>query len=155
MIPTYLKPLRRKIGVVTLIVACVLMGGWLRSTLVKDHLTRDFGDGSTIHAVWYDGPCGAVARKGSSSSGRVQIRLLQSTVESIHGWAAEGAGWAWYQLGFGVIDERFEGGHLKGWFAHYWSIAIPMTLLSAWLLLSKPRKSIQKKTIEPISETVA
>ena len=35
----------------------------------------------------------------------------------------------------------------------YWSIVIPMTALSAFLLLSKPRKSTPKETTEPISET--
>ena len=30
----------------------------------------------------------------------------------------------------------------------YWSVVIPLTLLSAWLLLSKPRHPCQKKTLE-------
>ena len=34
----------------------------------------------------------------------------------------------------------------------YWMAVIPLTLLSAWLLLSKPNKSTQMKIIEPILE---
>ena len=33
----------------------------------------------------------------------------------------------------------------------YWSLAIPLTALSTFLLLAKPRSSIQKKTPEPIT----
>lgn len=32
----------------------------------------------------------------------------------------------------------------------YWSITIPMTLISVFLLITKPRKSTPKKTDEPI-----
>ena len=32
-----------------------------------------------------------------------------------------------------------------------WSITIPLTLISFWLLTTKPRKSNQKKITEPIS----
>lgn len=31
----------------------------------------------------------------------------------------------------------------------YWFVIAPLTLISFWLLLSKPRKSLQKKTTEP------
>ena len=34
----YFKPWRRKIGVVTLVMACVLMAGWVRSLTVADHI---------------------------------------------------------------------------------------------------------------------
>lgn len=40
------------------------------------------------------------------------------------------------------------------WTVPYWSITVPLTLISLWLLLSKPRKSTQKKTIESIPEKV-
>ena len=37
----------------------------------------------------------------------------------------------------------------------HWSITIPLTLISLWLLLSKPRKLIQNKTSEPIAKNAA
>ena len=37
----------------------------------------------------------------------------------------------------------------------YWSLVVPLTLFSAYLLLTRPMKSMQKKTLEPISEKVA
>ena len=32
------------------------------------------------------------------------------------------------------------------WYVPYWSVVLPLTLLAAWLLLSKPRKSFAKPT---------
>ena len=37
----------------------------------------------------------------------------------------------------------------------YWSLVIPLTLLSAYLLLSKSRNSTPKKLVETIPEKVA
>ena len=37
----------------------------------------------------------------------------------------------------------------------HWFVITPLTLISAFLLLSKPRKSTSKKTAEPIPEKVA
>ena len=137
--PTYFKPWRRKIGVATLVVACVAMGAWVRSTLVKDHLTRDYGDGSTIQATAFDSHFGLVVRKGFQPSGKTEIRWLHSQVESINDWAAERGDWISYRLGFGIVHYKLTNGYLKAWFTHYASIVIPLTLLSAWLLLSRPR----------------
>lgn len=36
----------------------------------------------------------------------------------------------------------------------YWSLILPLTVLSAWLLLAKPCQSIQNKTAESIPEKV-
>ena len=37
----------------------------------------------------------------------------------------------------------------------YWSLTIPLTFISLWLLLSKPRRSTPKKLDEPVPEKVA
>jgi hypothetical protein len=49
--------------------------------------------------------------------------------------------------------EHFErlGHHPRVWTANYATIIIPLTLLSAHLLLSKPKKSNQIKNVEPIA----
>ena len=56
-----------------------------------------------------------------------------------------GIKWRFRYFGFGIGDEVDQTGVLR---APYWSIVIPLTLLSAWLLLSKPRiaKSPEKPT---------
>ena len=41
---------------------------------------------------------------------------------------------------FPQYAERREKKYVKNWEVPYWSIVIPLTLLSAWLLLIDPRK---------------
>ena len=48
--------------------------------------------------------------------------------------------------------EWVEQAVLVNWTADYWSVVIPLTLSSLWLLLFKPRKANQKKTEEPIAD---
>ena len=38
------------------------------------------------------------------------------------------------------------------WKVPYWSVVIPLTLLSAFLLLTKPHQSTPKKCTEPTTE---
>ena len=38
------------------------------------------------------------------------------------------------------------------WQVPYWSIVIPLTAITAFLLISKPRRSNQKKTDDPIRD---
>ena len=57
--------------------------------------------------------------------------------------------WTFEWCGFGCGESHLN--HLQIWTIPYWSITIPLTALSAFLLLSKPRQSTQKKTLEPIS----
>lgn len=138
----YSRLLRRKVGVGVLALACVAAAGWLRSSLTKDHITRDYGDGYIIQATAFDGHFGLVVREGFQPSGRTEIRWLHSQVESINEWAAERGRWISYWLGFGLVHLKLTNGtdgYLKAWFTHYACVAIPLTLLSTWLLLSKPR----------------
>jgi hypothetical protein len=62
----------------------------------------------------------------------------------------------WLWLGFCLYEvslgENSRDSHL---FIPYWSTVIPLTLLSAFMLLSKPRKSNPLKIVEPIPEKVA
>jgi hypothetical protein len=76
--------------------------------------------------------------------------LRQSQFEPIQDWIAELGDWSFYQLGFGIVRYESDGGfYLKGWFAHYWSIILPLTLISAWCLLTKPRTTEPAAKPEP------
>src|ERR1700677_2622214 len=50
--PTYFKPLRRKIGVVTLALACVFAGAWIRS---RDNIDAASIDNSQCSFIWIAG----------------------------------------------------------------------------------------------------
>jgi len=58
--------------------------------------------------------------------------------------AAHFGGWRWRFLGFGRFHQTYSPTRsLQGWFVPYWSIVIPLTLLSAWLLDGKPTGSTE------------
>ena len=146
----YFKPWRRKIGVLSLLLACVLMVAWMRSWNRGDVYVIRIGD-DTLHCF--------ISQR--DWIGWVKIQSQQSLPRTVRtGWDVKLLNGA---------DALFNAIHTK-WFAPitrhdplhatpgyfgvsyepfvpnphlimpYWSIVIPLTLLSAYLLLSKPRK---------------
>ncbi len=115
----FFKGWRRKAGLVTLAMACVLMIGWMRSLAVTD-----------VFSIWINEPR--------------QRRLL--AIESHYGEIG------WQDFGSAPLI-----GNPSGWSSYannlrppdplafntvpYWSLVLPLTLLSAWLILIKPRKA--------------
>lgn len=121
---------RRKAGVLTLGLACVFVWGWVRSLSVEDEFhfrTRYlavstngilyvtyFQDVDSLIQFWWS--------MDDSSSG-----LFEAILWSVN--------WNWRWQGFGYFCS--EKGYLVS--IPYWSIVLPLTLLSTYLLLSKPR----------------
>ena len=62
--------------------------------------------------------------------------------------------WCGFDCGFESWTEENPSfnGHVVTCIIPYWSIIFPLTLLSAILLLSNPRKSTQKKISEPVAD---
>ena len=60
--------------------------------------------------------------------------------------------WRWYGLGYGHESTDAQTNEVRSDFVvtPYWFFITPLTLISAFLLLTKPRKSTQKKITEPI-----
>ena len=65
--------------------------------------------------------------------------------------------WRWLRLGFGIADLYCTGSVISGkrdvlsqtiYAIPYWSIVIPLTLLSAYLLLTNPRVTKPKTIVE-------
>jgi len=148
---------RRKIGVVTLVMACAFAAGWLRSLNTQDsysvpissigcpsvHSSRarlGFGNeypriipplGLEVATGWVSLPL------GDDMSNDVIPRMLEDD------WIGA---WKWSCGEFHFLTSRFDNENGRAavvrWYVFpYWSIVIPLTLLSAWLLLSKPRKA--------------
>jgi hypothetical protein len=152
---------RRQIGVVTLVMACVLMGGWVKSFVSGDRL--NYRDG------FYNSVCMLTSMDGyfywdraTSLSGGPAFRYFRS------GWVSmAGADKTEYENPFLVCNSHSKVellGFMFGtgeqgsppyllktslWRIPYWSIVVPLASLSAYLLLSKPRKASQT----PASET--
>ena len=161
---TFFQPFRRKFGVVTLIPACVFAAGWVRS-----HLTADF--------VWY--PYTNSGYSIESLHGKILLTKgtpvapsspIQFGSENL--WAPPFLKFAdngeplpvnpyekldliWQSdwLLFRVCNGRIKNSsiaQIEMCIIPYWSIVIPLTLISACLILSKARSSNQKKITEII-----
>jgi len=147
----YFKPWRRKLGVVTLVMACVFAVGWVRSFRICDNIGISNGDRS-YHQLfscpnWF---------------GWVMVPCTKGTIPnwyqtSVHGWhtsnldhrmreespysmvhlhmEAKGRGYNW----------RYSDVSNPHFIVPYPSVVITLTLISFWLLLSKPKTSTTKK----------
>jgi len=140
--PTYFKPLRRKIGVVTLVLACVVLVDWGRSRNTHDTFygslfNQDFavisdpeGIGLRLHLVREDRfkKSGFYATRPAAQERLFQLKPLR-------------------QHGLRFDHQEIICGGVQFFRSERWltfkvdqvCIVIPLTLLSAWLLLSKPR----------------
>jgi hypothetical protein len=157
----FFKPWRRKFGVATLAVACVFAVGWVRSLTLSDYITVPFGtigsgllisDDGCFICTWSTSPGDAIAdwQTGQVSDvehlGPVEYppefedvefpsddepekpRILDWLTQSFRGMSFQRVG----------SDEH--------WLAPYWPFVVTLTLVSGYLILSKPRPA---KPTEP------
>jgi hypothetical protein len=161
----FFKEWRRKAGCVTLAIACLLLAGWVRSEYRIDALSLCCSSFTGI------GSRSILAKIGftlftSDEASYSQERLL-SWVSGYPSGINNGIPNAEGDF-FGDVDVQhrqewlgfiFAAGQFKQNISPterfatvlipYWSIVIPLILLSAWLLLSKPRVVKPKQTREP------
>ena len=107
---------RRKIGVVTLVMACVFMMGWVRSAFVDNKIDIPTPDRNLLRVV--------------STAGELQFKKMEAFEVGV------GNEVCYYDLGGPILP--------------YWSIVAPLTLISFWLMLFKPRPSTPKTTPQPV-----
>lgn len=137
---------RRKIGLVTLIMAAISMAGWLRSRIINDFVAIDC-QASTYRLGSYGGvlnfiretpalPLGRFLHIDSFDEGTYDKFELWESWSSWNGYDVE---WRrdWNQFHFGAGSNIFV--HTESYIIPYWSIVIPLTLLSAYLILWVPR----------------
>ena len=134
----YFRPWRRTFAVVTLAIACLLAAGWVRSTFLVDNPYCPVGPLETIAILSQDSSIGVVIMKndlpgGVPSTCGWETREFQSIQKYVSNWG----GWRSYFLGIGYMSKSFsENRTLRAWFVPYWSIVIPLTMLSVYWLLS-------------------
>lgn len=155
----FFKGWRRKVGVVTLIVACVFMGGWICALQdIRDIAVFPSGKHTFEQFV-----------SGESSISWIRIYdedVIRTTPEFKRIDFSDDPSWHngafldpriewdlhWCGFGAGRIGGPPDRNWLKVcWVIPYWSVVVPLTLISFWLLLFKPHKSTLKKLSEPIS----
>jgi hypothetical protein len=128
---------RRKVGAVTMVMACLVMGMWFRSWHTFDVITLHGRRGfctvinSECGKIWLVRRTDTPGQHFYISDRAVVDRLEVLTFQ--YRWTMAG-------ISYAHADPRVELQHLVFVsFPHTW-IAIPLTLLSAYLILWKPRK---------------
>ena len=152
----YFKPPRRKIGLLTLVSACVFAGGWMRSQWAVDHVYF-VPDHQTLHII-YSCPIGIGWNRGQETvdfphfgppTGLRSLSSATLTPSSLSyafpfGWAKE---WDQQWLGFRWGNFSISSTppsppsvvEVQLWIIPYWSIVAPLTALAAYLLFKPPR----------------
>lgn len=146
---------RREAGCVTLVIACVFMGLWARSYYVEDWLVLPIRSAPTellsrpsgIAVVTVDGvPPEAYSAHFHWDAFQRDKMVFKEPLARLGK-----VDWRWDFGGFHFSKEG-QGQVIRWYMIPYWSFVIPLTALSAWLLLSKPAKPKQKP-VEPPAAT--
>ena len=147
----FFKGWRRKIGCVALVMALVFMGGWVRSTVVQDEVRISLGylplffnscngtltwwqlhqlDAVPAYSFALEWRCTTETR-GRTFSFSKYVTPQQGKTENPTGVFVERAKW---------------GPMLINWTADYWSFTIPLTVLSAYLLIWPGKQATSGKS---------
>jgi hypothetical protein len=141
--PTYFHGWRRKIGVLTLVMACVLIAGWIRSFLQEDVWVMIKGDATVGIIISNDGSlCWSQADDPAIPDVALRFEYVNfNPFPDPKGFDEKDIQWIWRfaGCGFGKRFNEIYASSLQCCEIAYMPIVIPLTLLSAWLLLSKPR----------------
>jgi hypothetical protein len=158
---------RRKIGVVTLLIACLFMVGWVGSEvkdrwiMINNNATRTRFRVSSVNGriniLRWTPEKGRLISIGSDPALKdrnpLTGRHFRTPFEFWDEFKVEQRfDWAGFHYGNGRHHSWHEEKRIAIWFIPYWSIVCPLTIISLWLLLSKPRQSTSKKVSEPNQE---
>lgn len=149
-----------------LVIACVFMGIWVRSQFVHDSSIPGSGHGYEMHQL-------RILRGGMlvfrvsmptlSSGRRRELNWRPVWWQTLYEPSAtndpteyvtkdNGIQWRWRCIGFdiGQLGRPVpRSPFVYWWLVPHWFFAIPSTLLSAYLLLSKPRSKTLYSTVSP------
>jgi hypothetical protein len=136
---TYFRGWKRKIGLMMLAMALVLTGEWVRSLNTFDELGIPWG--SCMHFISSStGTLGWWRNSGFSSDDQLSHsfqtrRTSKSEFEDV--FVQFQMEWSFRWDGFRCGKSKLH--KLQIWMIPYWSIVFPLTLISAWCLLIRPR----------------
>lgn len=123
----FFKGWRRKLGCVALLMACAMMGAWMRSQFTSDVACWSMGHESEV----------VISSNGMLSWWRLG---MQGPVPRFWNpnFVSQGNDGTYY---FTVRDWGVELGPADSLSIPYWPFVIPLTFVSAYLILWKPRKA--------------
>ncbi len=130
-------------GVVMLVLACVFMVGWVRSSSIHEEAWVPTGRFRGVGLISLDRHLGFAMSDDSEGRTFVVTRPCWTAfdfapIDSLV-VVESGTVWQWRIGGFAAVLREQSRLVVRIFIAPYWSIVIPLTLLSAWLLLSNPR----------------
>lgn len=140
----YFKPLRRKIGVAVLAMSCVFAAGWVRSLTIEDGLYLSLPD--VLHTFASKSGKFSWEKKSPWLNDKISISMKSYPAydsDSDEYWSiCDDVEWRFgfwgFDFGAGSVPVIAKY-RIEQWAFPCWSFVIPLTLLSAWLLLSKPK----------------
>ncbi len=118
----YFKPWQRKMGCVTLLLTSVFIAGWVRSSFYLDRFGFRFRNQLP----------GAITCAFQSVHGHLGMQNI------VGGGSVFTCPPGWSSTPITAIPSRFKGRIRAAWEVPYWKIVISLTLLSIFLLFSKP-----------------
>lgn len=139
------KGWRRKVGCVTLLLALAIAGLYIRSRVVEDILVyrQDaiIGLSTGPHGLSWSRYTPWIPDSGSPASWDYAQDLVSSASkrDRYDGYLVVWR-WQWEGFDFGERQEEHYTKQLIDWTIPHWSVFIPLTLLSAYLILWKPRQ---------------
>jgi hypothetical protein len=128
--------------------ACVFMGGWVRGHAIEDIIQFGNGDDTVQHILklshhgirWNRIEAFGGTRLGWTPGWGIEP--IKSTVHTGDPKVIGEAKWRWVWCGFDFCDSANDSDvQSRSRIIPYWSLVLPLTLLSAWLILIKPRKA--------------
>jgi hypothetical protein len=148
---------RRKLGIVTLLMACIVMVEWIRSltnsTQFSVRAEKDACVGiqsaNQVFSLFY----WRFNHPSMNWDAQEDIEFVVYPFAEQPGAKNWPQGEFRWRIGdFGWQDSSIGPDHrMMQFIAPHWSIAVPLSLLSAFWLLIKPRTSNQRNIIEPAS----
>lgn len=152
-IPEYFKPWRRKIGVFVLLLACLFTAAWFRSLETINRLKMKTAQ---LQFNWVTSMNGGIVwqrvvpvdesnwSKDINENGPTVFGEFAEALAEYYSGFTSGGNFEKHRF-LGVQMSEYQNQtamgpiKLKIWRLSYWRIIVPLTLLSAYLLLSKPR----------------
>lgn len=143
---TFFHGWRRKVGVATLVMACVVMGAWIRSTIITD-IVNFGGEYPQYRLNSYAGVFEIFVCRPAGDVPRVpRLWKTRVTTEDYDPIGQGGILWRWdwggFHFGAAGPTPGFAPEEAQFYAIPYWSITCPLTLLSAYLILWKRRKRV-------------
>jgi hypothetical protein len=156
---TFFYGWRRKAGCISLVMSLLMMGVWIRSRYIMETLTYISDEGRHSFSI---NPNGFEWARRTGSGQYLSPQFMNLSWETIEvddsdfesfpepsmGWETS---WNYHCYGFRFGKFQLTAGlglsllyaELTTWTMPHWAVVIPLTLLSAYLILWKPRKKSQ------------